>query len=671
MSRYTIADCYEVFLDQPLKDFENESVRAYACRDNRQPELPLVCLKASVFPQPRMHLLEKFHSLSKAMPSVPFMNLQYYGNDYLSSAKDSKSIILIYQRPKGERLIHNLGERFTPWSEEEVIDKLIKPAYEVINALQYKGLTHQSISPFNMYISPDEKMQRVKIGDCLAVPAGLYQHPFFEPINYAMAEPIGKGEASSTNDLFALGASVAYMLNGGFPSHLDLSKVMAQRLDQGTLTFYLPKGLQNGRLYELLRGLLHDNEEHRWAVHEVGQWLTAGRQASPMSHPPRRASRPLSFNGKDDIYTINSLFVEMYNSPMNALEMIHKNELSMWLKNGLSDNHRIHQLDDLNTVLGNEASGAERLMGVFQILLPGTPFFWQGKFYTPNGLGVAFADAVIRNDNVESLSLLLSSSILPYYLTTDSPPETANNDDSHSPNQNKAMLTAKSFINYYGVGGGVERAMYYMCPSLPCLSPIIRNHNVISITELLYALDEVGRRSNKPELPLDNHIIAYIFSKESALKQSILQNLSSPSKHKKIRGALRLFSELQTKNRLKTLTGLCRWFGDLSESVIDGFKNIKYQEILRKKLQASIDSGDLSGLIKLLDNKKAIEMDANGLKAATSEVRHIEKTVKAIIQLSDMPNHYSERIGQNNAMMIAAALSFAASGIYIFIKATL
>ncbi|AIK95868.1 protein kinase domain-containing protein [Candidatus Odyssella acanthamoebae] len=671
MSRYTIADCYEVFLDQPLKDFENESVRAYVCRDNRQPELPLVCLKACVFPQPRMQLLEKFHSLSRAMPSVPFMNLQYYGNDYLSSAKDSKSIILIYQRPKGGRLVQNLGEKFTPWSEEEVIDKLIKPVYEVVNALQYKGLTHQSISPLNMYISSDEKMQRVKIGDCLAVPAGLYQHPFFEPLNYAMTEPIGKGEATPTNDLFALGASVAYMLNGGFPAQMDLSKIMAQRLDHGTLALYLPRGLQNGRLYELLRGLLHDNEEHRWAIHEVGQWLTSGRQASPMSHPPRRASRPLSFNGKDDIYTINSLFVEMYNSPMNALEMIHKNELSMWLKNGLSDNHRIHQLDDLNTVLGSEASGAERLMGVFQILIPGTPFFWQGKFYTPNGLGIAFADAVFRNDNVESLSLLLSSSILPYYLNTDSPADTSNNDDSHSSNQNKAMLSAKSFINYPGVGGGVERAMYYMCPSLPCLSPIIRNHNVISITELLYALDDVGRRSNKPELPLDNHIISYIFSKESALKQSILQNLSSPSKHKKIRGALRLFAELQTKNRIKTLTGLCKWFGDLSESVIDGFKNIKYQEILRKKLQASIDSGDLSGLIKLLDNKKAIEMDANGLKAATSEVRHIEKTVKAIIHLSDMPNHYSERIGQNNAMMIAAALSFAVSGIYIFIKATL
>ncbi|MBW8310184.1 MAG: hypothetical protein K0M45_11235 [Candidatus Paracaedibacteraceae bacterium] len=671
MSRYTIADCYEVFLDQPLEDFENESVRAYACRDNRQPELPLVCLKASVFPQPRMQILEKFHSLSRTMPSVPFMNLQYYGNDYLSSAKDSKSILLIYQRPKGGRVVQNLEEKFIPWAEEEVSDKLIKPVYEVINALQYKGLTHQSISPLNMYINPEEKMQRVKVGDCLAVPAGLYQHPFFEPINYAMTEPIGKGEATITNDLFALGASVAYVLNGGFPTQLDLSKAMAPRMDHGSLSLYLPRGLQNGRLYELLRGLLHDNEEHRWGIHEVGQWLTAGRQASPMSHPPRRASRPLSFNGKDDIYTINSLFVEMYNSPMNALEMIHKNELSMWLKNGLSDNHRIHQLDDLNTVLGSEASGAERLMGVFQILMPGMPFFWQGKFYTRNGLGAAFADAIARNDNVESLSLLLSSSILPYYLNADSSSENLNTDDSPTRNQNKAILSAKSFINYHGVGGGVERAMYYMCPSLPCLSPIIRQHNVISVTELLYALDEVGRRSNKPELPIDNHIISYVFSKESALRQSILQNLSSQSKHKKIRGALRLFAELQAKNRIKTLTGLCKWFGDLSDSVIDGFKNIKYQEILRKKIQRSVDSGDLSGLIKLLDNKKALEIDANGLKAATSEVRHIEKTVKAIIHLTQTPNHYSEKIGHNNAMMIAAALSFAASGIYIFIKATL
>lgn len=671
MSRYTIADCYEIFLDQPLKDFDTESVRAYACRDMRQPELPLVCLKTSIFPPPRLHLIEKFFSLSRSMPNIPWMNLQYYGNEYLSSARDAKSMVLVYQRPKGFRLVQNLAERFAPWSEEQVINQLIKPAYEVINALQEKALTHQSISPFNMYFDPDNKIHQIKTGEFLGSPPGLYQHPFFEPLEYAMVEPIGKGEATVTNDLFALGASVAYMINGGFPPQLDLSRLVIQRIEYGTLPLYLPKNIQNGRLYELLRGLLHDNQEHRWHLREVAQWLTAGRQASPMSHPPRRASRPLSFNGKEDIYTINSLFVEMVNSPMAALEMVHKNELSMWLKNGLSDNHRMHQLDDLNTVLGSNASSAERLLGVFQILVPGSPFFWQGKFYSSNGLGTAFCDAVLRNENVESLSSLLSSYILPYYLKVDEVIENTNPDESYHQHHGKSLLTAKNFINYTGIGGGVERAIYHLCPFLPCLSPIVRPYNVLSITELLHALDDIGNRANKPGLPIDKHIIAYIFSKENTFRQSIIKNLSAPSRHKQLCGILGLLSELQVRFRIKKLTGLCKWFGEIAGSVIEEFKNLKYREILRKKLQAAIEQGNLLALIKLLDNSKAIEMDIKGLRAANAEIRSIDQTVQVLANLSGVPNHYAEKLGQNNAMMVAAVLSFIVSGIYIFIKATL
>ncbi len=46
--------------------------------------------------------------------------------------------------------------------------------------------------------------------------------------------------------------------------------------------------------------------------------------------------------------------------PLSALEMVDKNELSMWLKNGLADNHRVHQIEDMKAVLGKDASSSER-----------------------------------------------------------------------------------------------------------------------------------------------------------------------------------------------------------------------------------------------------------------------------------------------------------------------
>lgn len=672
MSKYVVSEFFEIALDQPVKEFENEFVRAYVARDMRQPELQLVCLKASTFPPPRVNLTEKYIAVSKNSPSLGLMALIHAENNYINSSRDSKSTLLFFQRPKGQKVVNSITDRFSPWHEDFIIDKIVKPVYEVINVLNQKGLTHQNISPFNMFMTGPEKNIPVRLGESLSVPAGFYQHPYFEPINYAMIDPIAKGEGSITNDLFALGATVAFLALGGLHQNLNPHDILSSRIENGSYHSYVGKNNLSSRLNELLRGLLHDVEEHRWGVYEVGQWLTSGRQASPMTHPPRRASRPITFNDKSEIYTVNTLFAEMIKSPLNALEMVDKNELSMWLKNGLSDNHRVHQIEDMKAVLGKDASSSERLLGVFQIMMPETPFFWQGRFYNPQGLGLAFANAVLKNDNVEAISSLLLSSVLPYYMSVELMSETPTTDEQAISNKvERHVLSAKTFLGYHGVGGGVERALYHMCAELACLSPIVRNYNILNITELLYALDDIGQRANKPDLPVDKHIIAFIFAKESNLKQSMVHNLSSGSKQKKIRGALQLLADLQQKQRIKKLTGLCKWFGELSGSVIDSFKNLDYQNHLKTKLQNIIDSGNLMELSKLIDNRKAIEIDAHGLKVATNEVNIINATVKNIITSTSSDVHYSVSIGQNNAMALSAALSIIATGIYIFVKAAL
>lgn len=673
MSKFVVSEYFEVSLDQPVKEFENEFVRSYVAKDTRQPELQLVCLKTSVFPPPRTNSIDKYISLFRSTPSLPMMALVHSVNSFINSSRDSKSILLFYQRPKGQLISTAITDRFTPWSEDMIIDKMIKPVFEVISNLNQRGLTHQTISPFNMFMVSPEKNHPVKLGDSLSVPAGFFQHHFFEPLDYAMTDPIAKGEGTITNDLFALGATVAFLAAGGLPHNLTPDDIISSRIEHGTFNAYIGKNTLSARINELLRGVLHDNEEHRWGVYEVGQWITAGRQTSPMTHPPRRASRPITFNDKSEIYTINTLFAEMIKSPLSALEMVDKNELSMWLKNGLADNHRVHQIEDMKAVLGKDSSSSERLMGVFQIMMPETPFFWQGRFYKPQGIGMAFTNAVLKNDNVETITSLLSAPVLSYYLSVEQTidPEHADEASMYNNKIERHVLSAKTFLGFTGLGGGVERAIYHMCPQIACLSPIVRSYNALSVTELLYALDDIGMRSNKPELPIDNHIIAYVFSKESSLKQTIIHNLSSGSRLKQIRGALQLLSELQQKQRIKKLTGLCKWFGELSGSVIDGFKNLQYQEHLKAKLQAIIDSGNLAGLCKLIDNRKAIEIDIRGLRVATNEVNFIESSVKNIINTSGNEIHYSVSIGQNNAMALAASLSIIASGIYIFVKAAL
>ena len=76
-------------------------------------------------------------------------------------------------------------------------------------------------------------------------------------------------------------------------------------------------------------------------------------------------------------------------------------------------------------------------------------------------------------------------------------------------------------------------------------------------------------------------------------------------------------------------------------------------------------------LSKLLDNRKAIEVDLQGLRVASNEIRFIEATVKNIIGSTSSDVHYSVSIGQTNAMALSAAISIIATGVYIFVKAAL
>lgn len=673
MTSFVIAERFEVNEGKNLVHFNTSTSKAYEAKDLHQSEHPLIALKTSIFPPPRLDDLDAFMKLGLENAQLKLMHLEYAANTlWTSDGPNCKSVVLFYRRPGGPPLMGSLSDTFKPWTDDQVINIFLIPMVEILTELNRLNKIHRAIRPTNIFFDNTHRHDSIILGECLSVPFGYEQGILFEPIAYAQADPIGRGVSTLSNDLFALGVTMVFLINGRNPCQsMTAQQIMEFRIEHGTFSTYCPKLKASTKLHEVLRGLLADVETHRWTLKDLTNWITNGTHPSNTTQPQpiKRARRPFIFNNRTDILTTNLLAQEIRQNPSQALDLIGKTELLMWIKNSLADTQRIHKFEDLKAIIPKSATASERLLGILQVLDPGSPFYWQGRSAMGQGLGMYFAKAICENDRVDSLSTLLISPVLFYYLS-DSLfiDDDTDKDKLEADSPINKFQVIKALLAHKEISGGVERCAYFMCPTLPCLSPYIKSFNCLKITDVLIALDQIGSQPQRPDFPLDKHMIAFILTREKNLHQRLFLGLDAKSSRKRLVAMFKLLAELQQRHRIAKLPGLCKWFMDLSEPVINSYKNLKWREHLNKKLLEITNSGNLMSMIRLLDNKKALEGDYIGLQEALREVQYLENSVKGIIATLSNSKHYGERLGQTNAMFLSSLLGLTFTGGYFLIK---
>lgn len=662
MTSLILADRYEILTHSSLPEFDTATAEAFEARDLKTPEAKLYVLKTSVFPAPRLSIIDPVFSISQGNIPLKLVHLVHATNTTWDQGVLDRSVALIYHRP-GQPVMHALTDTFSPWPEDQIIKKLITPLYNILQYFHQKEISHHAIRPTNLFYETSNTQGDILLGECLSCPPGYGQHSIFEPLSLALADPISRGETTVATDLFALGVTICFLLNGGAP--IDLSDERAinfNRIESGSFATYLQNMQISGSMTDLLRGLLTDADEARWTLKELGGWLANGKAVQLNLSQPRRASRPIIFNGKDDIYTPTLLAYEMRCNPMAALELITKKDIPMWLKNGLNDHGRVHQLEDLKAITPAGASASEKLIGVLQILDKGSPLFWQGKSFTGAGLGNSLAYAIVRDDLLDSYTRLLLSPILSYYLND----VKIRGDNSLDETLGGKLSIIRNMIEHRGMGGGIESSLYSLCPDMPCLSPNLKNYNALKVSDILIGLNLIGMGTNRPEQIIDRHIAAFIAVRESTLPHTFFREMDATNKLKKHIGVMKLLAELQRRCKLSPLQGLAKWIVDLAIPLLSQFKNIHLRQGLEKRLLDLVEEGNLKPLIKLLDNRKLLEADQLGMQKAQVEAEYINKRAQALISSLNSEEHYSQNIGHNNAMILSTVLSLGFTLFYIF-----
>lgn len=661
MINVTLADRYEILMTSPLPELDTATAKAYEAQDLKAPGEGLYALQTRFFPVPRLSLVDTIFDLSNHNSVPGMLGLCHAANATWSEDLLERSIALVYQRP-GAPLMRSLNESFTPWVEEQIMKiKLIMTIVNALQALHQKGISHHAVRPTNIFQDPASKKGGILLGECLSEPAGYGQHSLFEPLSLALADPISRGESPPSTDFFALGVTLCFLLNGGSP--VDLSnerEITSHRIEFGSFATLLPKKQLSTGITDLLRGLLNDADDARWGLKEVTSWLNSGKVVQTNFSQTRKAARPITFNGRDEIYTPALLAYEMRSNPNAALGFIAKNELPMWLKNGLNDHVRIHLLEELKAISVKQ-SPSEKLIGVMQILDKGTPMLWQGKSFTPRGFGNALAQAIITGDGLESYTNFIASPILSYYLTNSKVASSRFEDSALS----RKIQQIRNTLEYQGMGGGIESCLYHLCQDIPCLSPNLMKFNALKIIDVVVGLNLLGMQDSRPGVIVDRHIAAFVAVREPNIPQKFFHEIDISNKFRKHVAVIKLLSELQQRYKLAHLQGLSKWVVDVMIPLLGQFKNIPLRQKLEKKLSELVESGNLKLIAQLLDNRKLIEMDRIGLRQAQAEAALIDKKVKAILGSFDSEKHYSESIGQNNAMILAAVFSLGFALFYI------
>ena len=130
-----------------------------------------------------------------------------------------------------------------------------------------------------------------------------------------------------------------------------------------------------------------------------------------------------------------------------------------------------------------------------------------------------------------------------------------------SPELKITFSQSRNFLKSKQLGYGIDRCLYKLNPGLPCQSPLISSECVISIEDLLPALDNVAANIESKLVPIDRHIAAFIATRFEEDIQPHLRALASTKQQTSMVGMMSLLAFMQYKLHPEPLLGLVGWVG--------------------------------------------------------------------------------------------------------------
>lgn len=638
-----------VYPERPLPEFTSAGGAAFAARYKNDLSQDLIAIICSRGLQPRIDSVNS----TRMIDSSSVLKLREGGVVYWP-AQNAHYYALTYDRPLAGRYWQTLDETHPTMSEDSVNHSFIMPLIKALLEFQRMGFMHGGIRPTNIFWR-DGSSTPPQIGDGLSAPAGVGQSIIFETIERAMCAPVARGAGLHVDDCYAFGMTLAMVILGCNPYQgMDDRSILRSKMEKGSFNSVVGARRLSASHIELLRGLLMDDARQRWTAEDLEQWMTGRRLTPKSSEAGRRASRHFDVAGKE-YWQVRPLAMAFAENVAEAIKVIENGSLTKWLTRSLADEERAKSVAEAIEQLKEGSKTAhfqEQLVTRVCIALdPAAPIRYRGLAVMPWGIASVLADEMKTGANLQTISEIITSQFVTFWVNMQKDTKV---DLVPMAQQMERM---RSIVEKSTYGNGLERVTYELNPSLPCLSPMLINECVVSPKRLLASLERVAVSGAHGSEPMDRHIAAFLVARDK--RSEALFNAMSPGEKELRRGLamLALFGEMQYRYGPDQAPKLSAWLMPLVEPCIKRYLSKPFQEKVRKQVKEAVDQGNLSLLLKRIDDPTRVHGDEQDFLSARLMYQNVKKEMLIIEESLKNKENVMREMGRPVAATLASFLA--------------
>lgn len=653
--RLMIGKDVEIFPDRECPSLASPGTTAYEAKDRHLAgeQFVLLCGRSAV---PRVTAIGSY----KGLKNKNILRLIDAGIvDWASEHR--QKFALVFEKPGGKKILDSVDAQPIHVSEDRLIQSVIEPALRALVAFRDVDMVHGAINAENLYLAGTGAAETLILGECLSSAPSWRQNPLYEVPSRAVAQPSGRGPGTITDDLYALGVCVAMIARGeNLLRGKSTQQIIYEKIELGSYATVIGRERIPGGISEFLRGVLNDDKKHRWDIDEALQWLEGRRLSPKQAHVVLKAARPLVFHGQKywDLRSLSQTFSENVSEAASEIE---EKQFEAWLKHNFEDKALEARFDQIWPREKN--APRERLVSNMCMALdPFGPVRYKGLSVFPAGFGTALAYATAKGDDIQVYGELISQQFFSAWIGQIF-------DDVPDASMWTVMLErCRSALTQRMPGYGIERVLYMLSLEVACLSPMLRDHFVLTPGGLLQALEDVSRHADRPDSVLDRHMIAFISVREPKMIDPHFGYINAHVRGHQMIGVIRTLASIQRRFSVGPVPGVCSWLVSQAESMIELLHDRDLREELSKKLNSLQGSGNLMSLLDLVDNPLATRDDAQRFAVARQEYEALVTEKNEIENYLKRRQFFGRASGRQIAMVVSSVLSLVIITAYVVLR---
>lgn len=649
----TFGNDFFINLEKEIEKHSTEHVKAYAAGTSESNPTGYFAIICDPCYTPRTNIIHFYKEL--ATNTIPDL---FKSGRIIMPNNQPNAYCLIYKDDLGEKIYDDDEDIALGWKADEILERLALPIISTLQRLQQRDLTHGNIRASNLYSQDGTNIGQIKLGECLSVPASFNQPVVYEPVERAMASPLGRGEGNIKDDLYALGILLAMHVRNFDPLRgKSDDEIISAKVVNGSYSAVIGSSDRIGSgISELIRGLLIDDRKIRWSLDEVLGWLEGRRQSAKQPVKLKKAARAINFDGSQ-FYYARTFAHRIMRQPQEATALIENHELMHWVERSLGNPNIVQRIDTaFETALeGGQGVGYwDRLLPRISTALdPSAPIRYRSLSFHMNALGNIMAESFIQKKGLSNFIDLFNNGTLYFWITTAAD---LNIDVmEHVQNFDKA----KSFLRQKNMVSGIERCLYFFNPSIHCLSEIIQDRFVCTPREYIYALERVAelKKGSYPSKIIDKHAACFLISRNERIIDPYTYDLSSSEDYRHALATLQILASIQKTEMIESLPHLTDWVIKIISPLIKRYHDKEYQEKITKEIKSIADKGSLTELLSLLENSERIKKDQLMFRKALLRYKEYKYEEDKLSNRLKNPKFFADKIGQEWAATISGIVS--------------